>query len=432
MASRSASREARRKARPGARRRRRFRRRLWLAAGGALTIDIALRRVPRVVGHAAVRGTPLGSTRAGVCGAAGAVSGTRAQRRRLGRRARPARLCRRSAPVGPGTYRVGLGRMELSTRGFAIEGDVEPARLVSIAFSGGRIAALRDSSGQSAAIVRLESASDRQLVPRARRGPADSRAGGDSAAARRGAARPSKIDASRSITASISSDRARSVRQSHERARSGKARARSRSSSCAAISSRTNAAGGASCARRSWRSRSRLRYDKAEILHAYVNEIYLGQDGARAVHGFGLASRFYFGKPLAELELHELALLVAIVRGPTYYDPRRQRGARARAPQARAAADGRASADRRRRGGRCATPRPRAHARDETQRDAIRLPESRAPPTARRLPTEDLERTGLDGLLDARSGSASGRRRGARRTDSRRSARTPRSSTAPS
>src|SRR5690606_7025517 len=43
----------------------------------------------------------------------------------------------------------------------------------------------------------------------------------------------------------------------------------------------------------------------------------------RAVHGFGLASQFYFGKPLGELELHELALLVAEVRGPTFYDPRR-------------------------------------------------------------------------------------------------------------
>ncbi len=66
-----------------------------------------------------------------------------------------------------------------------------------------------------------------------------------------------------------------------------------------------------------------LRYDKAELLQAYVNEIYLGQDGARAIHGFGLASRFYFGKPLAELELQEIATLIAIVRGPSYYDPRR-------------------------------------------------------------------------------------------------------------
>jgi len=64
-------------------------------------------------------------------------------------------------------------------------------------------------------------------------------------------------------------------------------------------------------------------FDKPDLMNAYINEIYLGQDGNRAVHGFGLASQFYFGKPLAELQLHEVALLVAIVRGPSYYDPRR-------------------------------------------------------------------------------------------------------------
>jgi penicillin-binding protein 1B len=65
------------------------------------------------------------------------------------------------------------------------------------------------------------------------------------------------------------------------------------------------------------------RFEKADIMNAYINEIYLGQDGQRAIHGFGLASQFYFGKPLAELGLPEIALLVAIVRGPSYYDPRR-------------------------------------------------------------------------------------------------------------
>jgi penicillin-binding protein 1B len=66
------------------------------------------------------------------------------------------------------------------------------------------------------------------------------------------------------------------------------------------------------------------RFEKADIMNAYINEIYLGQDGRRAVHGFGLASQFYFGKPLGELNLQEVSLLVAIVRGPSYYDPRRQ------------------------------------------------------------------------------------------------------------
>jgi penicillin-binding protein 1B len=65
------------------------------------------------------------------------------------------------------------------------------------------------------------------------------------------------------------------------------------------------------------------RFEKADIMNAYINEIYLGQDGRRAVHGFGLGSQFYFGKPLSELNLPEIALMVAIVRGPSYYDPRR-------------------------------------------------------------------------------------------------------------
>ena len=65
------------------------------------------------------------------------------------------------------------------------------------------------------------------------------------------------------------------------------------------------------------------RFEKSDLMNAYINEIYLGQDGERAIHGFGLASQFYFGKPLDELDLSEIALLVAIVRGPSYYDPRK-------------------------------------------------------------------------------------------------------------
>ncbi|OOZ37750.1 penicillin-binding protein 1B [Solemya velesiana gill symbiont] len=64
-------------------------------------------------------------------------------------------------------------------------------------------------------------------------------------------------------------------------------------------------------------------YEKDDILGAYANEIYLGQDGQRAIHGFGLASHFYFNRHLKELDLPKLALLVAMVKGPSYYDPRR-------------------------------------------------------------------------------------------------------------
>ncbi len=65
------------------------------------------------------------------------------------------------------------------------------------------------------------------------------------------------------------------------------------------------------------------RYSKDEIFETYLNEVYLGQDRARSIHGFGLASEFYFDRPLGKLKLQQVATLVALVRGPSYYDPRR-------------------------------------------------------------------------------------------------------------
>jgi len=62
-------------------------------------------------------------------------------------------------------------------------------------------------------------------------------------------------------------------------------------------------------------------YEKDEIMQAYINEIYLGQDKSHAVHGFGLASQFYYAKPIHQLNLNQLATLVALVRGPFKYHP---------------------------------------------------------------------------------------------------------------
>ena len=42
------------------------------------------------------------------------------------------------------------------------------------------------------------------------------------------------------------------------------------------------------------------RFSKEDLLTAYINEIFLGQNGTRAIHGFGLGAQFYFNKPLAE------------------------------------------------------------------------------------------------------------------------------------
>ena len=65
-------------------------------------------------------------------------------------------------------------------------------------------------------------------------------------------------------------------------------------------------------------------YSKDEILETYLNEVYLGQDGKRAIHGFAMASRFYFDRDLGELEPEQVALLVGIVKGASYYNPRHQ------------------------------------------------------------------------------------------------------------
>jgi penicillin-binding protein 1B len=64
-------------------------------------------------------------------------------------------------------------------------------------------------------------------------------------------------------------------------------------------------------------------YSKNDILTAYANEVFLGQDGNRAIHGFGLASQFYFRRNIKDLTPDQIAVLVGMVKGPSYFDPRR-------------------------------------------------------------------------------------------------------------
>ena len=66
-----------------------------------------------------------------------------------------------------------------------------------------------------------------------------------------------------------------------------------------------------------------LHYSKDEILETYLNEIYLGQDRDRAIHGIGLGALHYFGKPVQQVAVAESALLIALVKGPAIYDPYR-------------------------------------------------------------------------------------------------------------
>ena len=64
-----------------------------------------------------------------------------------------------------------------------------------------------------------------------------------------------------------------------------------------------------------------LNYDKNYILERYMNTVYLAQQGAIAVHGFSSASQFYFDRQVEDLDLREMATLVALLKGPSYYHP---------------------------------------------------------------------------------------------------------------
>jgi len=64
-----------------------------------------------------------------------------------------------------------------------------------------------------------------------------------------------------------------------------------------------------------------LNYEKNFILERYMNTVYLAQQGSIAFHGFGSASKFYFDKKVSDLDLREMATLVALLKGPSYYHP---------------------------------------------------------------------------------------------------------------
>ena len=64
-----------------------------------------------------------------------------------------------------------------------------------------------------------------------------------------------------------------------------------------------------------------LSYDKKFILERYMNTVYLAQQGSTAFHGFASGSLYYFNKDISSLNLKEMATLVALLKGPSYYNP---------------------------------------------------------------------------------------------------------------
>jgi membrane peptidoglycan carboxypeptidase len=67
------------------------------------------------------------------------------------------------------------------------------------------------------------------------------------------------------------------------------------------------------------------RFSKQQIFQLYANEIYLGNRGSFAIHGFAEGSLAYFNKDIRELALPEAAFLSGIIRAPNRYSSAERR-----------------------------------------------------------------------------------------------------------
>lgn len=226
-------------------------------------------------------------------------------------------------PERPGSYRQVGRNIELVTRPFDFWDGPQPAQAATVAFSGDRLSSLQGAAGSSLPFLRLDPPLIGSVFPAA---------GEDRIIVEPGEV-PGLIPAALQVVEDrrferhpgidiIGIARALLVNLSSRQMRQG-------ASTLTQQLVRSYFLSNERTLRRKLREAMmalllELHYSKADILNAYINEIYLGQDGSRAIHGFGLASQFYFGKPLAELQLHEIATLVAVVRGPSWYDPRRR------------------------------------------------------------------------------------------------------------
>jgi penicillin-binding protein 1B len=226
-------------------------------------------------------------------------------------------------PARPGTYARQQGGFLVRTRPFRFWDGAEPERFLDVRFEAGRVAALKDGAGgPDPALVRLDAALIASIYPTHNED--------------RVLVRSQDLPALLVDTLTAVEDRSFFSHLGVDPLAIARAMVRN-------ISAGTVVEGGSTLTQqlvknfyltdeRSLRRKLNealmavlleLHYSKAEILEAYANEIFLGQDGSRAIHGFGLASRFFFNRNLDELGVPETALLVALIKGPSYYDPRR-------------------------------------------------------------------------------------------------------------
>ena len=223
--------------------------------------------------------------------------------------------------VRPASYRARGNTLEIHTRSFRFWDANEPARRISVRFQGTTIAGIEEA-GRAAALARLEPV----LIGRIHPGQQEDRV----------LVRLAEVP--ETLIAALIAIEDRSYFDHHGVSLRGIGRAL-----LANLRARATVQGGSTLTqqlaksyfltseRTVWRKLNDIaiavlleaRYSKEEILEAYINEVYLGQDGPRAVHGFALATRHYFGRRLDELSLPEAALLAGLVKGPSLYNPRR-------------------------------------------------------------------------------------------------------------
>lgn len=225
--------------------------------------------------------------------------------------------------LGPGSYTRKGETFELSTRSFAFWDGVEPVRRLRVAFKAGTVAEIAALDGQPApGLLRLEPPEIAGIYPSHRE---------DRVLVRRDELPKSLVDAliaieDRSYFEHFGIDPKGIVRAAIANLRAGRT-----VQGASTLTQQLVKNFFLSNERTMTRKLNEMlmavlidwHYSKDEILEAYANEIYLAQDGARAIHGFGLAARYFFGRTLSELDLPQVALLVGLVKGPSYYDPRR-------------------------------------------------------------------------------------------------------------
>ncbi|MDX1624983.1 MAG: penicillin-binding protein 1B [Wenzhouxiangellaceae bacterium] len=234
------------------------------------------------------------------------------------------------APIQPGRYRREGSRFTLALPEARFADGVQPARTVRLSIRNGRVADLVDGSGRGVDLVRLPAAElgsllplddrDRTLLPIAEFPPL--LITGIQAVEDRQFGRHHGVDPRAVMRALIRNLRSGDIVQGGSTITQQLVKNLFLGSEKNLLRKINEAVMAVSL---------EMRFEKADILEAYLNEVYLGQNGAQAIHGFGRAAEHYFGLPVASLSSDQVALLVGMVRGASWYHPvRNPERARAR------------------------------------------------------------------------------------------------------